>query len=57
VISEISQHNVASLAVATAGRMQPIGRQFLSFKPGERTTPASALGSATERAHLVGHID
>jgi GNAT superfamily N-acetyltransferase len=57
VISEISEHNVASRAVAAAGGMRPIGRQFLSFKPGPPATPGSALGSATERAHLVGHVD
>ena len=42
VISEISEHNVASLAIATAGGMQRTGRLFLSRKPVPRPGPPSA---------------
>ncbi|MGA7861449.1 MAG: GNAT family N-acetyltransferase [Thermoplasmata archaeon] len=57
VISEISEHNIASLAIATAGGMQRTGRMFLSHGPGGGPTPASTLGTPAERADLVRHVD
>lgn len=41
VISEISEHNVASLAIAAAGGMQRIGRLYLSRKPSGGSLPTS----------------
>ena len=57
VISEISEHNIASLAIAIAGGMQRAGRMFLSRAPGDGSSPASALGAPAERADLVRHVD
>ena len=57
IISEISEHNVASLAIARAGGMRRIGQQFLSHKSGGAATPVLPLGSPAERADLVSHVD
>jgi GNAT superfamily N-acetyltransferase len=57
VISEISEHNVASLSIATAGGMERIGRMFLSHRPGAGSPSASGDGRAAVRTDLVGHVD
>ncbi len=57
VISEISELNVASLAIARAGGMRRIGQQFLSHNSAGGPIPVSPLGSPAERADLVGHVD
>jgi GNAT superfamily N-acetyltransferase len=57
VISEISEHNVASLAIATAGGMHPVGRMFLSLRPPSGAAPASGDGRPAVRADLVRHVD
>ncbi|MGC2289743.1 MAG: GNAT family N-acetyltransferase [Thermoplasmata archaeon] len=41
VLSEISEHNVASLAIATQGGMQRMGQMILSYRSGGRPTVAS----------------
>lgn len=55
VISEIWEHNVPSIAIARAGGMEPVGRIFLSHRPGP------PLGSGDRRpavgTDLVGHVD
>jgi GNAT superfamily N-acetyltransferase len=53
VLSEISEHNVASLAIATAGGMHRVGQMFLSQRP----VPASADGRPAVRTDLVRHVD
>ena len=55
VISEIWEQNVPSIAIAKAGGMEPVGRIFLSHRPGP------PLGSGDRRpavgTDLVGHVD
>lgn len=41
VISEISEYNLASQAIATAGGMERVGRIFLSFRPEGAPVPTS----------------
>jgi GNAT superfamily N-acetyltransferase len=53
VLSEISEHNAASLAIATAGGMHRVGRMFLSQRP----APVSADGRPAVRTDLVRHVD
>ena len=53
VLSEISEHNAASLAIARAGGMQRVGRMFLSHRP----APASGDGGPAVRTDLVRHVD
>jgi GNAT superfamily N-acetyltransferase len=53
VLSEISEHNAASLAIATTGGMRRVGQMFLSQRP----APASTDGRSAVGTDLVRHVD
>jgi GNAT superfamily N-acetyltransferase len=57
VISEISEHNAPSQAIAARGGMRPIGRMFLAHRPVAGPPGLSVDRSAAVRANLVRHID